>query len=300
MYRRIVDGEVVILDGGCGTELQALGFVPTLPLWSARALFEAPDLVAKVHQRYLAAGAEILIANSYRTSRRAFRKAGRENEWRMMAIRAVEIARHERDGHFGAEGVCVAGSLGALEGNYDPSLAPSYEIALREHGEVAQALAEAGADLLICETMNKIDEARGAAEAACRTGLPTWVGFAVREDGRLHSGESVEEAVAALSPLDVQAFLVNCSSPGASNLALRKLAGCSPVPVGVYANLGRYEAPTWQFDPEVSPERYLLAATGWVELGGRIVGGCCGTRPAHIRALAERLSRRSVGDASGR
>jgi len=291
LYRRLRDGQVVILDGGFGSELQALGFVPTLPLWSARALTETPELVAEVHRRYLRAGAEVIITNSYRTSRRAFRKAGRETEWRKAALRAVEIACRERDSDPMARDVCVAGSLGALEGNYDPALAPDYAAALREHGEIAKALAEAGADLLLCETMNKIGEARGAAEAGCRTGLPTWVAFAVRDDGCLYSGETIAEAVAAVEPLGVQAILINCSSLQASCRALKELVRRATVPVGVYANLGHYEPPQWRFDPQVTPERYLQAAAEWVDVGARIIGGCCGTRPHHIEKLAQRFRR---------
>ena len=281
---RLSRRELIVLDGGSGTHLQTLGFVPTMPLWSARALLECPELVRRMHDDYLDVGAEILITNTYRTSRRAFRKAGLES-WREATLLAACLAIEARGARAGA--IAVAGSLGALEGSYDPSIAPTYEEALREYGEIAAALAEGGVDFLVVETMNNLSEARGALEAGCATGLPTWVSCTCRADGTLYSGETMEDAARALEPLGARALLVNCTPPDACTRALRALSGATALPTGVYANLGSWHPPLWRFDEVATPEAYAHHAREWIALGARIIGGCCGTTPAHVRAVAE-------------
>jgi S-methylmethionine-dependent homocysteine/selenocysteine methylase len=158
------------------------------------------------------------------------------------------------------------------------------------HGHQTLALAEAGVDLLLAETMNTVREARAALVAGLATGLPVWVSLTCREGGRLLSGERLKSALDELLQLSPSALLVNCCSPQVATEALEALRGPHSIPLGAYANNGHEDGTGWAFTGDYPPSRYLEVARGWIALGARIVGGCCGTTPEHIRALREHLS----------
>jgi S-methylmethionine-dependent homocysteine/selenocysteine methylase len=164
------------------------------------------------------------------------------------------------------------------------------EIAKAEHAEQARLLAEAGADFLMIETMPLIAEAEAAVQAAIDTGLETAVGFVLGADGRLLSGESLEEAFTRLNRFPIAAFFVNCTPPAVITRALQVLRDLTDLPLGGYANLGEVdETVGWTADETVNGDRYAPFALDWVEAGAQIVGGCCGTRPEHIAALRRSL-----------
>jgi homocysteine S-methyltransferase len=145
--------------------------------------------------------------------------------------------------------------------------------------------------------MNNIREASAACEVARASGLPVWVSFVVREGARLLSKEPIAEAVQAVEPLGVDVIAVNCAPIEDITAALAELRRHRAGPVGAYAHIGHYDPPSWKFgfyprfsgSDQVSPARYLEAAREWKRLGAQVIGGCCGTRPEHIRALREGL-----------
>jgi S-methylmethionine-dependent homocysteine/selenocysteine methylase len=182
--------------------------------------------------------------------------------------------------------------MGPLEDSYTPQLVPPAAECEREHGEMAQNLAEAGADLLLVETMNTIREAVAATRAACATGLPTITSFVCRDDGRLFSGETVRAAVEAVVPLGLAGVCINCTPWPLINKPFNELRAAvrsfsnARLVVGLYANIGKTEdIAGWTNTADVSPLEYARLAAKWLELGARLVGGCCGTTPAHIAAL---------------
>jgi len=176
-----------------------------------------------------------------------------------------------------------------LEWCFRPDLAPPTSQAEVEYREVAHVFAEAGADLLLIETVNSIHEGLAAARAAHHVGLPFWIAFVPDQRGRLFSGESLADAVGALAPLGPDVVLVNCAPPQDISLGLRKLVPYSNVPIGAYPHVGRFDPPEWLFTDEYPPRRYLEAAREWIGIGARVVGGCCGTTPEHIALLAREL-----------
>jgi len=211
--------------------------------------------------------------------------------------RAVAIARAARE-DAARPAVPIAGVMSTLEHCFRPDLAPPTDEAQVEHDEIARLLALAGGDLLLLESMNTIGEARPAAEAARATGLPVWVSFVVGADGNLLSGESLAAAVQAIHAAGVEAILVNCAPPEDVDQALSALGSGDSRPFGAYAQVGKFDPPSWKFEffPQFSaseawpPERYAAAADGWRARGARIVGGCCGTGPDHVRALKQALA----------
>ena len=151
---------------------------------------------------------------------------------------------------------------------------------------MAAALADAGTDLLLVETMNTIREAAAAARAAVATGVPVLVGFVCGRDGKLLSGESVSDAAGTMGSLGVDGILINCSPTPGLNAVLAELAAATDMPIGAYGNVGYADnAEGWVNTDSVDPAAYARHAEDWLNLGARIVGSCCGTGPAHTVAL---------------
>jgi homocysteine S-methyltransferase len=273
----------LLLDGATGTELNRRGVDTSLPLWSAAALLRAPDVLRQIHADYVAAGAELITANTFRTHARNLMQAGIAHRAAELTRQAVEIARDAADGR-----AWVVGSQAPLEDCYSPKLVPGDKELAVEHAQMSQHLADAGVDTILVETHNAIREAVAATLAASATGLPVLVSFVCGVDGRLLSGETIAAAVNAVRPFRPTALLVNCIPSDAAEAMLRELQGeVDDVPCGVYANVGRPDPEQgWVNTDAVDPQRYARYAEGWLSTGARLIGGCCGTTPEHIRRLA--------------
>jgi homocysteine S-methyltransferase len=294
---------MLLLDGALGTELTRRGIDTTLPLWSARALIDSPEVVAQIHRDYLLAGAQVLTANTFRTNPRTLHRAGIADGGRELTHKAVAIAKREIGDwrlEIGSQSLIsnlqsllVAGSIAPAEDCYSPELVPSDNELREEHGELARNLADAGCDLILVETMNCIREATIAAQSAASTGLPVWVSFTLNERNDLLSGETLADAVQAVLPFQPQAVLVNCIPVAqiASALSVLRdathLRGASHLSLGAYGNVGHVDDEVgWTLTHAVSPSAYAEAAREWQSLGATIIGGCCGTMPEHIAAVA--------------
>jgi S-methylmethionine-dependent homocysteine/selenocysteine methylase len=296
----LADQRVVVLDGGFGTELQRRGVKEAYHphIWSALGLIHSPALVLQIHLDYVLAGADVITAGAFRTNSSALRKAGLDGLSRPLTHLAVNIASEIKSKlwlHRGRE-ICIAGNLTAVEDCYSPNQSPG-EAAFIEHSEKARYLAEAGCDLILIESMPTVVEGICAVRAAKAVGKPIWLSFVLKPTGlppQLLDGTDVVKLPGILADAGAMpdALLFNCSSPGAITSAFvslkQELTRCS-VPMGAYANV---ERPTDQGGPwvrmtEITPQAYANIASQWVELGARIVGGCCGTTPDDIRAMKE-------------
>jgi S-methylmethionine-dependent homocysteine/selenocysteine methylase len=297
---RLRSGPPLLLDAAMGTELQRREASTALPLWSARALVEDPELVWTIHCDEVAAGADILTADTFRTHARTLAKAGLAERAGELSAVAVRLA-HQAAAAPGRE-VFVAGSLSPLEDCYRPDLVPDDAALEREHGAQAGLLAEAGVDLILAETHNTLREAAAAVRAAKAAGVPAVISLVTDGAGKLLSGEEIAGAAAALAALEPEAIGINCVAAArlAGDLAL--LAAALPGhPLVAYGNLGLpAEGPGWSFTEELEPDDYARQAQEWIAVGARIVGGCCGTTPAHTRALRGLLGAAYERDGSGR
>jgi S-methylmethionine-dependent homocysteine/selenocysteine methylase len=288
--------EPVLLDGATGTELARRGIDTGLPLWSAHALAFAGgrEVLAAIHADYARAGAAILTSNTFRTTPRALARAGRENEWVLLNRRAIEIARAAATTRTAGDEPLVAGSIAPLEDCYRPDLVPPLADCRREHLRQSDLLARLGVDLILIETMNTAREARAAVAAARAVGLDVLVSFCPGAPGALLSGEPLAGVVPRI--LDegggcVAGVLLNCAGPDRLAAALPTLrASAAGVPFGVYAHLGEPDPVTgWRLPKEHDPEAYAEWSERCLGEGARLVGGCCGTTPAHIAAITRRL-----------
>jgi S-methylmethionine-dependent homocysteine/selenocysteine methylase len=303
---RLASGRVLLLDGATGTELQRRGVDTSLPLWSARALLEAPAVLHAIHADYIASGADIITTNTFRTHRRTLTRAGlgeRTRELTQFAVKIAHEAARQADHH-----VFVAGSISPLEDCYAPQLVPPDSELWIEHAEMAHDLAQTGCDLLLVETMNTIREAVIAARCAAATGLPVCVSFVAGRNGlppdqvsdlnldedlarvTLLSGESITEAVRALQRLQPAVILINCVPLAYIDRAFDELRAAHRGPIGLYANVGHADDQTgWTLTDDVKPAAYAQHALHWMRQGAAIIGGCCGTTPDHIAALKDLL-----------
>jgi S-methylmethionine-dependent homocysteine/selenocysteine methylase len=290
--------QTLVLDGAMGTELQRRGVDTGLPLWSARALLTAPETVLRIHREYAEAGADILTANTFRTTPRTLMKEGFESlragspratspsdRAEDLTALAVALARKAAEEVAGRT-VLVAGSLAPLEDCYRPDLVPSDRELEEEHRAQAVRLARAGVDFILLETMGTIREAVAAAVAARETGNEVAVSFICGKNGKLLGGEALNDAVRVLARLKPAVLSLNCVPLDWVEPALEALASAWPGPRAVYANAGRPEdLDSGEITTAVTPAEYAVHAKDWLETGVRIVGGCCGTAPDHVRAL---------------
>jgi S-methylmethionine-dependent homocysteine/selenocysteine methylase len=271
---------ITLLDGPIGTELARRGFEAPLPLWSAAAIDEAPELLGAIHADYAAAGATVHTACSFRTDAWTLRKLDREDDCERLSRRAVEIARSAVPG-----GHAVAGSISPLEDCYEPASSPSLAICRVEHARSAHALVLAGVDLLLCETFPHPGEALAALDAALEHDVPVWLSLSPGPEGTLLSDEVIIETLTEAVRRGAEAVLVNCAPLDLLSRLLPDLAGLD-VQFGAYGNVGRPCSKLgWINEGEALPEPYAEAAAHWLEAGASILGGCCGTGPAHIASL---------------
>ena len=281
----------LLLSGALGTELLRRGVPTPLPLWAADALLNAPGQIRSIHADYVAAGARIVTANTFRADRITLAKAGLSARTRELNKLAVQLAREGVATARPTEPIFVAGSLAPVADCYEPGAVPDEQTLRIEHGIRVGHLIAARASLVLVETMNTIREAE-AALGACNAGnIPGMVSFVCGADGRLLSGESLADAAAVVEPYEPLAILINCCAPKHATKALDALLESTTRPAGVYANgVGRLDAAQgWIFEGGTKRRRYRKEARRWLKMGAQLLGGCCGTDPSYIRALRRLL-----------
>jgi S-methylmethionine-dependent homocysteine/selenocysteine methylase len=291
--------DVILLDGGTGRELKRIGAPFAQPEWSALALIEAPDFVSRVHDAYVAAGADVITTNSYAVVPFHIGAKRFAEQGLALAGLAGRLARKAADG--ADRPVRVAGSLPPACGSYRPDLFDAG--AARPILETLVAGMAPFVDLWLAETLSDTREADLVRAVIGDDSRPFWLSFTLADaaaessDPRLRSGQTVGEAVNATLRLGADAVLFNCSQPevmvGAVEAARGRLAReGATMPIGVYANAfppQREDAAANEtlhdIRADLTPEGYLAFARTWRAQGARIIGGCCGIGPEHIAAL---------------
>jgi S-methylmethionine-dependent homocysteine/selenocysteine methylase len=278
-----------VLDGATGTELERRGLACTLPLWSSHALLDAPDLLRRVHADYVRAGVDGLTAATFRTQRGVLQRAGLGERARELTALAISLAR---DAAAERPEVWIAGSAPPLADCYRPDLVPDAGTLAREHAAHCEALTDGGADWILVETIGTVREAAAAAAAAAATGLAFAVSFIGAAHGAtLLSGEPLAEALDAIARFSPSLVAVNCV-PARRVDAYLDVLSASGLPFGAYPNFGPPgPTPRSAHREAESPDGFARLALGWIDRGARLVGGCCGTRPEHLRAVCQALGR---------
>ena len=278
---------VLIADGATGTFLQQAG----LPRGVApeRWNLENPEAILSLHKSYLDAGAQLILTNSFGGNRYRLARHGLAQQVREINLIAAQLARQ-------AAGTTawVLGDIGPLGQLLAPLGPVSYEDAVAAFSEQAAALVEGSVDAILIETMSDLEEAKAAVEGARRAGdLPVWVTMSFDTHGRTMMGVTPVRAAHELWALGVDVIGANCGRSLPENLeAIRAMRDAQPQAVLMAkpnAGLPRTEGDTLHY--EVTPEIMADYALRFVALGVKIFGGCCGSTPEHIRAVARALHR---------
>lgn len=274
----------VILDGATGSNLRAAGMpVGVSPeLW----ILEHPDALLDLQRAYAAAGSMILCAPTFSANRLSLKHFGLEDRLKELNTRLTALTREAAGGK-----VLVAGDLSTLGQPLEPVGALSYAAAYDVYREQMEALAEAGADLLAVETLMGADEAAAALDAAAAVGLPVWCSFSAEADGGLPFGGNAWEAAAMLRELGAAAVGVNCSvGPDQLESVTRSVRAAVDIPVVAKPNAGLpVMDELGQAHYSMGPADFAGHMRSLAEAGAGILGGCCGTTPAYIRALSAAL-----------
>jgi 5-methyltetrahydrofolate--homocysteine methyltransferase len=277
----------VLTDGAWGTELMARGLGPgeCPDVWN----LEFPDRVLSLGIAYVEAGSQVILTNTFGANRIALGRHGLASRVREINQAGVEIALRAANGH--AAVFAAMGPSGRLLGFGDMT-----ETELQEaFVEQAEALAKAGADALVIETMSGLDEARIAVLAARGSGLPV-VACMAFDSGKTKTqtmmGNTAEAAAKALAEAGADAIGANCGQGIEGYLQLFKaLASATDRPIWLKPNAGAPQLAGDQTTYARTPGEFARAAADLAEAGATFIGGCCGTTPAFIYALAKVLNR---------
>jgi homocysteine S-methyltransferase len=298
------DGEVVVLDGGLATELEARGFDLSDRLWSARLLLSDPGAIEDLHLDYFRAGARVATTASYQATVPGFGAAGLDRGAALDAIRtSVVLARRARD-RFTAEDpgpdadLFVAGSVGPFgamladgseyRGDYDPGPTVLRDI----HAPRIEALLEAGVDLLAFETIPTVREARVLLDLLVEFGASGWLSYQCRDATVTAAGEPVEDAFAIAADVPgVVAVGVNCVAPRDVAALVASAMTASQRPGIAYPNGGdRWDAVSRRWQPTDGDGFDPVVAAEWTKVGATWIGGCCGTSPADIASVVREIA----------
>jgi len=286
-----------VLDGGVATELSRQGLDLSDHLWSARVLIDEPEAIERVHRAYFLAGADVAITASYQASYEGFAARGLSADSTSALLRrSVELARSARDDALRVlrepRDLLVAASIGPYgavlhDGSeYRGDYALDEDALVDFHRDRFTVLADAGADLLACETIPSRTEAAALVRLLGeRPDAKAWITFSCRDDRHTSAGDAIAECARWLDGVpQVVAIGVNCVAPEWVESLIREIASGTGKPIVVYPNSGE----TWDAVARCwvgTADRFTAHVPTWLEAGARWIGGCCRTTPDDIRRV---------------
>ena len=290
LMSRIHLGECILIDGGTGTECERRGVPQVTNTWNSGAALSHPDIVRTVHEEYIECGAEIIITNTFSSSRHCLRTAGIEHEFENLTNAACRLAQEAVNNQNRPDVLIAGGITHWIWTDEWPSI-EELEINSRDQ---AMLMAEAGCDLIMLEMLSHIDRLLACIEGSQASGLPVWPGVSVEpKDGEmcLLGGEPLVDAIHAIKDKNIPLISIMHTEVEYIDQCLDILDEHWQGPVGVYAHVCRFseDNTTAYFDDNISPEDYAVAARRWKERGVKVIGGCCGVRREHICELKTTL-----------
>ena len=284
-FRSLLQSGVVLLDGATGTNLQKSG-MPT-GVCPEQWILEHPDVIRQLQRSYVQAGTNILYAPTFTANRIKLAEYGLAERLREMNRALVQLSKEAADGK-----ALVAGDLTMTGQQLYPLGDLQFEQLVQVYKEQAEVLYDAGVDLFVIETMMSLQETRAAVLAVKETcSLPVMASLTFEPDGRTLFGTDPETAVVVLQSLGADAVGLNCST-GPQEMAeiVEAMYACANVPILAKPNAGLPELENGATIYRMTPEAFAAAGKKLAEAGAGILGGCCGTDPSHIRALAQAVA----------
>lgn len=281
-FRELAKREIIILDGATGTNLIAAGM--PIGCCPEQWILEHPQIMLDLQNEYVKAGTKILLAPTFTANRIKLAEYGLENDLEDMNRRLVAISKEAA-----GDQAYVAGDLTMTGQQLYPMGNLQFEELVDIYKEQVRVLADAGVDLFIVETMMSLQETRAAVLAIKEeTELPVMVSMTYESDGRTLYGSDPATATVVLQSLGADAVGMNCSTgPEQMVEPVRQVVDVAYIPVLAKPNAGLPELIDANTVYRTTPEEFAKVGAVLVDEGATILGGCCGTTPAHIRALAE-------------
>ena len=289
------DGAPLVIDGGMGTELERSGVPMDEIMWSARAMLSHPDRVRSVHEKYIRAGAEVILTNTFSSARHMLDPAGIGEQTVAVNRRAVELALQARD-NVATAPVAVAGSICEWVSAENTRWCSTAALAdsVREQAEI---LLRAGVDLIAFEMCQTLEHSCACIEAVLEFDAPLWLGVCAQSragQARLSVFDypefDFETLVTALARYPAMVMNVMHTPIHDVDAAVEVVRRVWDGPIGIYPESGRFEMPNWRFVDIIEADDLAELALGWVDDRVRLVGGCCGIGPGHIAALRSALN----------
>ena len=294
--QRLENNDTIILDGAIGAELEKKGAKMHKDLWCGTCSIESPDLVKKVHEEYILAGADIITTNTYATTPIGMKQYGFEDQINEFNKKSVQIAKNAVKNS--NKDIAVAGSVSTFGSLYKfgtEAMKPGFK-------EQLKILSGEGVDLIILEAMSsQADIVETIIECSQESKLPVWLsiscviddktnkvmlGYNDTVDSDTNIYEDFETSINNFSKIHKGPILIAHSdievTGQAIKIARKKFNGV----LGAYPNRGHYEKPHWKFVDNITPNEYLEKAKSWVDNGTQIVGGCCGVGVEEIKAIS--------------
>ncbi|MDJ0777730.1 MAG: homocysteine S-methyltransferase family protein [Gammaproteobacteria bacterium] len=302
LLQRLRAGAQVMIDGGTGTEVERRGVPQLENAWNGGGALSHPDIVRDIHADYIRHGAEIVISNTFATSRHLLEDAGVPELFADYNRRGVELAREARAA-LEQPDVLVAG--GISHWSFSGRL-PSLDALRDGAAEQAAIMRNAGADLVMLEMMIDIARMLAVLEGAKTSGLPVWVGVSCAPDAngvmclqsaeaddngvmQAGDGETLRDAIEALAGQDVALLSIMHTDVAHIDACLDVVEAHWHGLVGIYAHSGEFIDDKWIFEGTITPADFALASQRWLQRKVQIIGGCCGIRPDHIAALSPQV-----------
>ena len=294
-FRKLFDDKILILDGATGTNLMNAGM--PLGVCPEKWILEHPQIMFDLQVAYLNAGTDILYAPTFTCNRIKLNEYGLADDLENMNRRLVELSKEavKAAGHG-----LVAGDITMTGEMLYPMGKLKFEELIDVYKEQIKVIDESGCDLLVVETMMSLAETRAAVIAANEVSdLPIIASLTFNEDGRTLYGTDPVTAVNVLQNLGVAAIGVNCSTgPDKMVELVRQMKSIAFIPVFAKPNAGMPELVNDKSVYRMTPEEFAEDMKMIIEAGAGMVGGCCGTRPEHIKALADMASKMPVPEIS--
>ena len=296
LQSRLAAGETILMDGGMGSEIERRGLAsPTT--WSGGPMLTHPEVVKDIHQDYIEAGAEIIITNTFGTGRDMLERGGLEHKVAEANKLGIEAAAQARRDSGTEDSVVIAASVSTMAPKEHAEVPASYDEALETYREQFGVMAKGGADVAVGEMLIRVSDTLAVIEAAAESGLPVWVGLSLVRDGDglylgirdRHGGETLQDAMDAIKDKDIASVFIMHTPVDDTGPGLEIVRNNWSGTFGAYAHFPGHGGPNPRAN-SLDPQQYLEYAKGWSEQGARIIGGCCGTTPDHIRALRKWLS----------
>ena len=292
---KLENNKIIILDGGMGAELEKNGAEMDKHMGCGKCSVDHPELVRKVHEDYINAGADVITTNTYSTTPISMRQYGYEDSIEKFNQKSVKVAREAIENT--NKETTLAGSVSTFGNFYKlgvKAMIPGFH-------EQLKILSDAGVDLIILEAMSsQADIVEAMLNCSTKVNIPVWLsvscvmddqknimlGYNDTIDSDTHVYENFETSINNFQKLHSGPILVAHSDINITGKAIETAKKNYDGILGAYPNKGYYEKPHWRFIDDMTPEDYLNEVKTWIKDGAQIIGGCCGIGVDEIKAIS--------------